>query len=472
MSMVTAGYIELCDLFANDNFDINFAVYYKFMPASPDANAVSTGSGNSSAYSALSIGVFRGVDLTTPMDVTATFTSGINSDIPDPPSITPANANTMIVACGGSTEGTIGPTAPTGYANLRWTRIGTGAGNYTGSGFATKAGPGAGVPEDPGVFNGFGTATTTEAWAACTIALRAAASGTLFNQTVTVTATTSVALAKAAGKLLAVSAARTVVMTKAVAKGIAVSAARTVAMTKAVAKTITAIATSSTVVAASRLFLKTIAVTVTSSVVVTKARTVVQVVAATATSSVALAKQVGKIVTISATRVVVVAKQVGKRVAATATSSTVFVASRLFLKTITVTATTSTTVLKAVAKAIAGTAIAVVSVRKALGKIVTISATRTVAIAKGVGKRVTVVGTTATTVAGVFHAFVAQSLVYASLGFRPIVNAMSIVLDKLLSGEVSSRPVSKSGMELEPLTDAGSETEPAVRGKPSEAEEP
>ena len=76
----TTGYTEVADLFADDTDDANVAVWYKFMGATPDTSVVVEGStGGTDSSIAVVVMVFRGVNTTTPMDVTPTTVTGINT---------------------------------------------------------------------------------------------------------------------------------------------------------------------------------------------------------------------------------------------------------------------------------------------------------------------------------------------------------------------------------------------------------
>lgn len=147
-------------------------VGYKIMGASPDANVTLTGDGATNDAIAGLVLVYRGVDTTTPMDVTATHATG-NSTNPDCPSITPTSNDCAIIAVANSeandtTPGTVaGYSAPVVIASAAETRPQGCAGCYI-----IKTG-GAGVAEDPGAYSTW----TTGQWASTTIALRPAATG-------------------------------------------------------------------------------------------------------------------------------------------------------------------------------------------------------------------------------------------------------------------------------------------------------
>jgi hypothetical protein len=96
-------YTQIADLYANDTEDSNLQVGYKFMSATPDTSVTITGGTGSTAdaYAAI-VHVWRGVDSTTPLDVTPTTASLTNTGIPNPPAITPTSTGAMIVVAAGT----------------------------------------------------------------------------------------------------------------------------------------------------------------------------------------------------------------------------------------------------------------------------------------------------------------------------------------------------------------------------------
>jgi hypothetical protein len=107
------GYTEVADVYANGTFtDTNLGVFYKIMGGTPDTTVDIPSLSNIRAV----VYVLRGVDTTTPMDATATTATKTSSGIPDPPAITTATANAMVVVLSGtSLSGTW--TEPSGYSN-------------------------------------------------------------------------------------------------------------------------------------------------------------------------------------------------------------------------------------------------------------------------------------------------------------------------------------------------------------------
>jgi hypothetical protein len=100
-NLVVSGYTEVIELYSNDNFDTNLAVAYKFMGGVPDTSFTLTGgTGSTSDGGAVAVQVWRGVNAVTPLDVTRTTATGINSVLCDPPAITPITPGAIIVSGG------------------------------------------------------------------------------------------------------------------------------------------------------------------------------------------------------------------------------------------------------------------------------------------------------------------------------------------------------------------------------------
>lgn len=158
-------------------YDTNVQTCYKIMGGTPDTSVTIPGSGNTADGQAYTIQVFRGVDTTTPLDVTPTYAtgSGVGNQF-NAAAITPVTAGAWILACGGgaSATGTTLYTAPSGFAtgsgiwlsfNGADTNDGTvGAGYYTGWTSGSY---------DPAAVGG-GSTNAANSWGATTIALRPA----------------------------------------------------------------------------------------------------------------------------------------------------------------------------------------------------------------------------------------------------------------------------------------------------------
>ena len=92
-------YTTVARLYANDTEDTNLWVAYKFMPDPVDTSiTLVNGTDNVSDAGTVAIHVWRNVDTSTPMDVTATTATRTNSGIPLPPAITPTTSGAVILA--------------------------------------------------------------------------------------------------------------------------------------------------------------------------------------------------------------------------------------------------------------------------------------------------------------------------------------------------------------------------------------
>lgn len=100
--MTPSGYTEVVstNLYANDSNDANQLVSYKKMGTTPDTTVDIPASNATTAGVAVTIYAFRGVDQTTPLDVTPTTATGTNTGVANCPSITPSTAGAWIVGHG------------------------------------------------------------------------------------------------------------------------------------------------------------------------------------------------------------------------------------------------------------------------------------------------------------------------------------------------------------------------------------
>lgn len=176
MAMVTSGYTSVADLHADDTSDCDLGVFYKFMGATPDTTAVFDGQGGTDSSEAAVCHVWRGVDLTTPLDVTTTTNTGISSSRADPPSIDWSTSGVVTIAVGACSHrsgAAVSFTAPTNYENL--VDIAADDTEDVLVGMASRSDPS--DPEDPGVFTPSFADNTNHSWCAATLALRPAAVG-------------------------------------------------------------------------------------------------------------------------------------------------------------------------------------------------------------------------------------------------------------------------------------------------------
>jgi len=97
-----AGYTTIHETTANSGEDTAAISARKFMTSSPDSSVTFTaGSGDTANCTAAIALVFRNVDLTTPLDVSAVETSAADTALADPASITPTHPSS-ILAFGGA----------------------------------------------------------------------------------------------------------------------------------------------------------------------------------------------------------------------------------------------------------------------------------------------------------------------------------------------------------------------------------
>ena len=170
--LAISGYTEITDtdIYADNTYDTNLALFYKFMGATPDTTVTIPSTGSNADAQRWDIRCFRNVDATTPIDVSAVIATGINSRLANPGSITPTTPGAVVYVVGAG-AGATGGTYTDSNSLTDW-RAGNsvdtqdammGAGYYTG--WTSGA-------YDPAAFTGGGTDTTNDSWAAVCVALR------------------------------------------------------------------------------------------------------------------------------------------------------------------------------------------------------------------------------------------------------------------------------------------------------------
>ncbi len=85
---------------ANGAIVANLQMSYKKMPSTPDTSFSYGVSGGTNPSRSCAVFVFRGVNTTTPLDVTSTIASGTGTGAADPPTITPSTAGAWIGVAG------------------------------------------------------------------------------------------------------------------------------------------------------------------------------------------------------------------------------------------------------------------------------------------------------------------------------------------------------------------------------------
>lgn len=161
------------DNYQNDSNDSNFLVSYKIMGETPDTFVAIPASNSTAAGVAYAIYVFRGVNPTTPLDVTPVVTGGINTGVANAPAITPITPGAWIVAFAGAAVSTgavftnpTGMSATTNHfrsAVINTTTTDAVIGGAIFTGWSSGA-------YDPAAFGG-STTSNTGSWSAVTLAL-------------------------------------------------------------------------------------------------------------------------------------------------------------------------------------------------------------------------------------------------------------------------------------------------------------
>src|SRR3990167_2261703 len=171
LAFVTTGYTVIAELNSADTEDTNLLVGYKVMGGTPDT-AVDL-SHDAGGGSATAVHVWRNINAT-PLDVTSTTATGIDTGRPDPPSITPTTSGAVVIVVGGSDttgDDTASPLAQSGselsnfiaasknISTTRTAHVAMGSYAWTSGAF------------DPAAFVGADTSVTSS-WAAVSVALR------------------------------------------------------------------------------------------------------------------------------------------------------------------------------------------------------------------------------------------------------------------------------------------------------------
>lgn len=190
-----AGYTEVTDVFADDGgSNLDLGVYWKIMGSTPDTSVtIDAQAGNDASVVAVCI-AFRGVDTSTPMDVTPVGGARINTMDPDPGPIDHNNPSGVWTVIAGASAYTGGDgaqtyTFPTGYTENAIDRDHNDTTDGTvGMGYRES---GVSDPEDPGAMAHSIADSANFASATTTIALRPARVPTVTTQDVSSIGATS-----------------------------------------------------------------------------------------------------------------------------------------------------------------------------------------------------------------------------------------------------------------------------------------
>jgi hypothetical protein len=185
--IATSGFSLVSEIYANDTYDVNMAVFSKVMGAVPDYSVNAVGRAGTATSVVINVLVFRGVDQTTPFDVTTTTATAIDTANANPAAITPVTAGNVISIFGVNASSTTVrsfTTTSTSYLSgfKQASSAGATQGSTLGSGYVT--GQPANVSYDPAQWD-VGTSPISSSSGAVTIALRPAvistgtASGTI-----------------------------------------------------------------------------------------------------------------------------------------------------------------------------------------------------------------------------------------------------------------------------------------------------
>jgi hypothetical protein len=175
VGVTTAGYTQaFTDLFSNDPYEATMVVAYKVSDGTETSVTV-LGSGSSNRGAASVAHVWRNVNTTTPMDVTPTTATGLDSLIPNSPAITPTTAGSVILACGlgsSAASNTTALTTPSGMENA--ININASGSNTSCKTSIASYSAWASGAYNPPAWTGGGTDSVDYAWCAATISLRPA----------------------------------------------------------------------------------------------------------------------------------------------------------------------------------------------------------------------------------------------------------------------------------------------------------
>lgn len=170
--LIVSDYTEVEELYANSTFDTNLVVAYRRMTFLGPYSIVFTGGSRSTADAGtIAVQVWRGVNATTPFDVTHTTATTTTSVLCNPPAITPITSGAVIVT-GGAGAHNVGAET---FANSELEDFLT-----VGSGDTNDATIGLGYHVwtsgefDPAQFTFGGTDSTSFSSASVTLALRPA----------------------------------------------------------------------------------------------------------------------------------------------------------------------------------------------------------------------------------------------------------------------------------------------------------
>ena len=172
MSLSDPSYTTVADLYADDNGDTNLGVHWKISDGTETTVALPGGA--EFTLATCSVQVWRGVDLSSPLDVAPTTATGINSGIAVSPAIITGTADALVLGTASVMTGTRTTivTPPPGFSDLSAGTTASGsiiprAAVASKLALVTGSTPG-------GSWSISGGDSILYSWCACTIALRPA----------------------------------------------------------------------------------------------------------------------------------------------------------------------------------------------------------------------------------------------------------------------------------------------------------
>lgn len=171
MSLADLSYTMIADLYANDTYDANLGVHWKISDGTETTLALPGGAGFRTA--SCSVQVWRGVDATSPLDVSPTTSTGIDTWKAVNPGITTVTPGSLVVLTAGMITGQFSNvlSPPAGYDNDVVAAPPSGFSSARAA-VASKYSPSVGALS-AGAWSSLSTGAQYS-WCACTLALRPA----------------------------------------------------------------------------------------------------------------------------------------------------------------------------------------------------------------------------------------------------------------------------------------------------------
>lgn len=129
ISNAIGNFTQLMTQYVNDTNDTSITIAYKFLESPIDFNVVLGTPGSSNNGVSANVQVFRGVNVTTPLDVTHTVAATTDTGRPDPASITPVTLGAVIgvfgaAAFGASVSGAFTSAAFDAFTSTAYSAVG------------------------------------------------------------------------------------------------------------------------------------------------------------------------------------------------------------------------------------------------------------------------------------------------------------------------------------------------------------